>query len=451
LESIYGKEGELQVLSGSFDRTPYGIIVTDYFADSLLNASSSYISKSEDKYEILTTTNDPIVYRYIINAVIDTDYEDRYSWIFEQFEKINKYPSQTAQYIDDIRKNKITYNFVQEVNNYLSIAYTFNSNFIEDTLENPNKTCLIHYFENLEITNDNLEVLRSQEIQYITPDNTFSTGNKVLDIADNEIYLSVELYNEIYGTTLTLKNQTEFKEKYITLNLYTSGRKLGDKPKVSKRLLVKGLLPYSSLIASAVSDNTFRELRRIDMSAYALYAFGGTNKAPLYLEAEGLNYKGSSEYIEIIQSICKILEVFKDIFGILLIGLCIISIFILSSYILRNILSYKRELGIIRAIGGRNKDSSAPFIIASILIGLISAIISSVGFYLICTKANSLIVRGFAFNFAIPELAELSLISFSPVILIIDLLILFGIIGLTSIVPIIAMKRIKPIDIMRRD
>ena len=125
--------------------------------------------------------------------------------------------------------------------------------------------------------------------------------------------------------------------------------------------------------------------------------------------------------------------------------------FILSGYILRNILSKKRELGIMRAIGAKNLDTAAPFNIVSIIIGGCSGILSTVGFYSICKVTNSLVTKGFATNFKLPILESMNLISFNPIIILLDLLLLFVIIALCSIIPILAMKRIKPIDIMRKD
>lgn len=451
LTELYGIDGKLNVLSGSLDDQDYGILVTDYFADCILNKDKNYISNTGDKYAKLTSSTEPIARRYKINAVISTNYLERYSWLVDKFKMAATYPAEQQKYIDEIKNNDLTYNFINEVNNYLSVGYTFNENFIEDTLAVPRDACHIHYFENIEITTGDNEVLLSNNYVWQCVDGIDLTENKKLNIQDNEIYLSAELYNRLFDTNLTFSNPEGFEEKEITYNLYSSDRKYGDEAKYSKSFVIKGLIPHKSEYASAVSDNTFKELRRADMSAYALYAYGGTNNAVLYQNSESLHYESSSEYVKTIQSIIKTIKVFQDIFEIIFIGLFAASLFILSTYITKNILSWKREIGILRAIGSKSADTTTPFNILSIVIGLLSAIFSVLGFSFICNLTNTIITERFATNFNLPALLDIKFITFNPAILVVDLLILFGVIAICSLTPIITMKKIKPIDIMRKE
>jgi len=451
LTNLYGENGELNVLSGSLSADDGGIIITDYFADSILNVNKNLISSTSDKYELLTSAKDLITRRYKISAVIDTNYLERYAWIIEKFKQAQTYPLQVNKYLDEIKNNELTYQFIEEVNNFLAIAYTFNEDFIEQTLSDPRKYCNIHYFENIEITSTNNDVLLNNNTLYQCVDGIDLTKNKTFNLANDEIYVTAHLYNSLFNTGVSQSDTSAFQEKEIYLNLYTSARKYGDSPKHTKKLTIKGIFSYDNECAMVASDDLFKELRRIDLSAYALYGYGGNNNAILYQTAESLYYEGSSEYIITVQRIIKTINVFKDVFFIILLGLFIISIFILSSYILRNILNKKRELGIMRAIGTKNLDTSAPFNIASIIIGICSAVLSTIGFYSICNVTNTLITKGFATNFNLPMLETMNFICFKPIIILMDLLLLFAIIALCSITPILAMRRIKPIDIMRKE
>lgn len=451
LMSLYGENGKLNVLSGSLSADDGGIIITDYFADSILNVNKNLISSTNDKYELLTSAKDLITRRYKINAVIDTNYLERHAWIIEKFKQAQTYPLQAHKYLDEIKNNELTHQFIKEVNNFLAIAYTFNEDFINQTLSAPRKYCSIHYFENIEITSTNNEVLLNNNTFYQCVDGIDLTKNKTFNLSDDEIYVTAHLYNSLFNTELSQSDISAFQEKEIFLNLYTSARKYEDSPKYTKKLTIKGIFSYYNECAMVASDNLFKELRQIDLSAYALYGYGGNNNAVLYQTAESLYYEGSSEYILTVQNIIKIINVFKDVFFIILLGLFIISIFILSSYILRSILNRKRELGIMRAIGTKNLDTSAPFNIVSIIIGISSAILSTIGFYSICNVTNTVITKGFATNFKLPMLETMNFICFKPIIILMDLLLLFAIIAFCSITPILAMRRIKPIDIMRKE
>ena len=451
LSDLYGENGELTVLSGTLDAHDYGIIITDYFADCILNAKPQYISTSLDKYEKLTNATLPINRRYVVNAVISTNYTQRYSELIEKFELAKQYPAQANKYLAQIKSNSLAVDFTNEVNHFLGVAYTFNENFIYDTLESPKDTCYIHYFENVEISGTNGEIYLTNNTFYQCIDGIELTNNQSFNIADDEIYLTLNSYNKFFGTKLTSINDPAFEEKEIIVNLYSSSRKYGDEPKATKVLTVTGISPAQSEYACIVSINTFRQLRSDDMSAYALYFYNGTNDVSLFESANSLHYQSVSPNVMPVQIIIKTFDVFKDVFTILLVGLILISTFVLSSFVTKTVLSYKREIGIMRALGAKTTDVASPFNLLAIIIGTASALLSSFGFSYICSIANDMLCKGFAMNFNMDLLLQINYLFFNPLILVIDLLIMFGIIAICLLTPLLAMRKIKPIDIMRKD
>lgn len=451
LANLYGENGELTVLSGSLEAHDGGIIVTDYFADCLLSKNPHYISSSLDKYEKLTSSPSPLSRRFKINAVISTNYTQRYSELIEKFELASQYPAQANEYIAQIHSSELALKFTNEVNHFLAIAYTFNPNFLQSTLQNPKDTCYIHYFENVEITSVDGEIYLKNNPFYQCVDDVELTDHLSYDIDDDEIILTLNTYNDFFGTNLSSTSDPAFEEKQIVLNLYTGARKYGDAPKTTKTLTVKGLSPSRAEYSCIVSDNTFRQLREIDMSAYALYFNGGSNDVSLYESAEDLHFKSVSPNVIPVQIIIKTLNVFKDVFTIILIGLILISTFVLSSFVTKIILSFKREIGIMRALGAKTTDVASPFNLIAIIIGLSSALLSSIGFDYICSLANDMLSKGFALNFSMDLLSQIVYVSFNPLILLVDLLIMFGIITTCLLTPLLVMRKIKPIDIMRKD
>ena len=452
LNSIYGINNELVIESGDLDETSYGIIVTDYFADSIISKNSSLISPTDDKYEKLTTSVKPLFGRYKINAVIDTDYENRYEYVIEKFIEMKKFPAKATMLLKELKKEEIFLEFLQEVRNYLGITYTFNPNFIEDTLSNWEQATTLHYLENVVISDENnIEELYYNKNLLIAPYiNTFNTLKT--PVSDGEAYVSAILYNRLFSTNVTSKDLTNFVERDIYINTYTSNRTVDEVAKITKKITIKGIINYNNEAAMIISENDYKDIRREDLTAYAVYFDeSAPNLDKAYLVAESMNYRHSSPYLKAIKEIADFSVLFKTVFMTLMIGLIATGVVLLSNYSNRLVKSFKRELGIIKAIGGKNRDFRVPFMIIVLIIGFITAIISTIAILTIVEFVNQVIVDGVALAKGVEEVAELELLNISPLIIFYDLGVLFILIILSILSPIWAIRRIKIVDILRRE
>lgn len=450
LVSIYGKDGKLEVLAGDLNSTPYGITITDYFADCILSKNPSLVSILGNKYEKIVNASSPIARRYKVNAVIETNYEERYSYIIEKLEEISKFPNRSQIIMEELKKSPIMLEFLQENRNYLATGYSFNENFIEDSIENFSETCFITYFENAVISDENnqRELYYNKPLDVVVSDNDFAPVDHV---NDGEVYISADHYNLLFNTNISYDNQDGFVERDIYLNLYSSYRRFDDEAKYSKKLRIVGLINYKVPDTLVVSDNDYKDFRRAEMSAYALYFSDGNNEEYVYNVAEELLYKNSSIYITTVQEIAEFTIIFKSIFVTLIIGLILTTIVLLSNYSVRLVNSFKRELGIIKAMGGKNSDFQVPFIIIVLIIGVIAAILCSLGIVNICEYINGLVIERLAEVKELPQLLNLKLLQLSPNIIIYDLIILFGLTLVSVLFPISALRKIKLVDILRRE
>jgi ABC-type antimicrobial peptide transport system permease subunit len=102
-------------------------------------------------------------------------------------------------------------------------------------------------------------------------------------------------------------------------------------------------------------------------------------------------------------------------------------------------------------MGGKNRDFQVPFIIIVLIIGLIAAILCSLGIVNICEYINGLVIERLAEAKELPQLLNLKLLQLSPSIIIYDLIILFGLILVSVLFPILALRKIKLVDILRRE
>ena len=159
---------------------------------------------------------------------------------------------------------------------------------------------------------------------------------------------------------------------------------------------------------------------------------------------------GDKEYGNYYNYSVNNLEYMTTVIGLydtLLLYILIVSmIFILftfllfSNFITLSISYSKKEIGILRSLGARNVDIIKIFVYESLFIGLISWIISMVGFFIICHFLNQslfgnsyFIMRG---------------IIMHPLIPIITLALTIFIALFVTTAPITRITKIKPIDII---
>ncbi len=125
------KFGELKYDAKLEEFQPYGLIITDFMADAILALNSRYKGKTYDdilgKYYIAKYT----VERMYVNAIIDTQYEQRYADLFETLK------NNTSVKFDDLYQNSNFQQLMKEFYDCLGYSYTTNPNFVEDVLKSP--------------------------------------------------------------------------------------------------------------------------------------------------------------------------------------------------------------------------------------------------------------------------------------------------------------------------
>ena len=107
------------------------------------------------------------------------------------------------------------------------------------------------------------------------------------------------------------------------------------------------------------------------------------------------------------------------------------------------------SLGVFRAMGGRTSELSRIFTLQVVTIGTIICVLSAISLYFITPVIDSVVSLAMI-NF-LGEVKELtvSIVVFKPLILLIDIAVVMLITVISSIVLLIKLHRIKPINIMR--
>ena len=452
LTKLYGIDGKLNVLAGDLHKNSYGLIVTDYFADSFLSKNHEYISTSGNLYAKLIDAEKPLVHRFTINAVIDTGYKTRYAYLIEQIENAKKFPASKNKILQELSKHELTKQFMLESVNYLAIGYAIEEGFVESTIENSKDNCIISCFENFAWKDKNGIDMNMTDITFTALMSDEAVVKINPPIENGDMYVNYKLYNHLFNGSLTEKDHSTFKEQTVTIELYTANRKIDDEPLFSKTYTIKGVYTkeyHNGLVV--FSDDDFKELRTQTLKPYALYFDEGTNNSALYLNAKKHSFDNLSPYVTAVSNIVDVTIIFKSLFVIILFGLFLSALLLLTSYSVKTVNSFKRELGIILTMGGKTLNFSLPFVMIDLLIGVIAGIISIIGIPYICNTVNQIVTTAFYDNLLIEELLSLKLIESSPNVLIYDLLILFAVILISAISPIISLKRLKVVDILRRE
>ena len=187
-----------------------------------------------------------------------------------------------------------------------------------------------------------------------------------------------------------------------------------------------------------VSRNTFDELLYADIIPYQLY-FSDVNQTEQILDAIGsLNYMIASDAITAISIVNRTIEVFGVIVEVMEYIVLVVCVFFLTSFGLKNIRNSYYEIGVIKTLGGRNRDISGIFIVLT----------SIVGIFVATHVANNLIISSFEFMFS-AKFYNLNVIVIYPQMVIIDLAIAIIIILFSALIPTLSLRKFKYIDILK--
>ena len=435
LTKIYGINGKLEYVAMSNNPQPYGLILTDYQADSMMAHYPAIYRTYDDVLERTEMAN-----RGYVNAVIKTGYNERYKDVKEKF--VEAYKNRDLAALAKVRSSEEYINFLDELNTFLNVAYTFNPNFIEDAAvgECRDFACV----RGMEVTVD----AGGQKIIYDNP-RYFYYGSRhgQPNLAPDEIMLSIEMYNGLFGTTiLTPTDPGIVTGQVITCDFYPVNYEGEKEIMHSRQLKVVGVTakPYS-----IVSDAYASELRKYEIYPYALYFDNGDMSYSIYTTGAKMNFAPTSAYFKAILEINDIVEVFKKLFVLIAVFLCFAGGLVLLSFGSSSVKKRNFEVGVIRAIGGNTKNIAMIFTMQILLAGIIICVISSVGLYVTSIVANKILANSFVALFESTALASIEVVHFNPLALVLDLAVVLAITLLAAVLPILSIRKIKPLKILR--
>ena len=430
LKDLYGNEnGELEYLAICDEENikDYGIFISDYVADSLKRYyPKKYPSESYD--DVLGVYVNNGLNKVYINGVFNSNYKEKYADLFNSI----------SSSMDDLKMSNDKYiEFVTEVANYLGIGYNFSKDYASSikTLEFKD---LLTVERSCAFDENDKETYRGT--MYVLRDK-----NKKFDLKDNEVVMSITTYNSLFNTNYTENNYKEFIP-----HKYTFKKSINPNYKdfrFEKELYIKAL--SKEKVYTTVADDMFLDFINCDVYCYALYFDNVEHSMELLKVAEERQYSFSAvASVSNIYLVTRSIEILGSFLQIIEIALLFACMFYLGSFGIRSIKSNMYEIGVIKSLGGSNKDIGKIFVVQNLIVGIGVILLSVLGMYIAAEVSNEILIQSFK-TVLNTTIKSIKLVQFYPTLVVIDLMIAVVLIIVSSFIPTRFLRKVKPIDILK--
>ena len=437
LIKLYGKDNKLTVLAGDVNNT-YGVIITDYVADAILLYRPTVYSSYDDIIGEYINTSLHTSYAYI-SAIIDTGYKEKYNGLINKFAQISASINAKAQ-LKELYNNTEFIDFYNDVKGYLGISYTFNDNLKDDLVHGIEKDYA--YLTRTDFVLENgASFSKSNQIGWLNK----SLG---LSLNDNEIVMNITTYNSIFSTKYTTSNYTSFVPHKVTINVYPKYVDIDTSPKAQIEVTI-ARLDNTSKYALVYSENVFEKLVEVETIGYALYLDDIGEIGNLHTTINDLNYYIELERYSTITTITNIVAIFGELFQMIsffIVASCLFLIIYFSSY---NIKKNKFNIGVLKALGANTLNILKIFSLQILLVGFSSAVLSALGIYIFTGVTNDILISSLVEFLKMSNIQDMILLEFNTFIVGIDILIITTITFIASLLPVVTLHKIKPMNIIR--
>ncbi len=439
----FGKNGKLPLICGDIDDKPYGVVVTDFFADSYFIRKKMVVRD----YESLLGEFDfnGTVHGYI-NAIIDTDYEEKYG---ELFAELYKNPS---GWVDpsDITDNEFYQQANDEAMQYLAIDYTINPNFIQDLIDSG-----IHIFARAGdfVFNDDITTAK-RDMVFDRPDEKYliDQDKNIITLANDEIAMNYSQFNQLFGTEYTYQNCHEYVSNSQTLKIstYNPCDTKFENPVFEKTFKIKAILRSSKHSNGYYcSQNLFNQLKQNHFYTWQLYFDGYDNAEALYAKAGELGYLPTAIMVEGLSTMAYAVESFAELFELISFVLYAACVLVLVNFSTKLVKQRRYDIGVLRALGCKNSSLAFVFVTQILLVGLATCIMAYLGMFVFVDLANDVLVESLkrlADSFMV---FDMQFLTFKNGIILPDCIAVLAITLVSTIIPLVMLRKIKPVNIIK--
>jgi len=438
----FGKDGKLPLICGDIDDKPYGVVVTDYFADSYFVRKKILNRDYESLLGEFSFSN--IVHGYI-NAIIDTDYETKYKEISDLF--LN---SQSVDFTQDMASNQLFQQANDEIMQYLGIGYSVNPNFVQDLRDsNINQFVLLGDFV---YNDDPTTAKQNMFLEKPNPKYLVDKDKNEITLASDEIAMNYSQFNQLFGTEWTYQNCHEYvaNSQTIKISTYNPCDTRFENPVFEKTFKIKAVL-HSSQSANGyyVSQQIFDQLKGKAFYTWQLYFDGYEDANALYAKAGELGYLPTAIMVEGISTMAYAVESFAELFELISFVLYAACILVLVNFSSKLVKQRKYDIGVLRALGCKNSSLAFVFITQILLVGIATCIMAYLGMFVFIDLANDVLVESLkrlASGFLV---FDMQFLTFKNGIILPDCIAVLAITVVSTIIPLVMLRKIKPVNIIK--
>ena len=448
LKKIFNSGEDLTVLVGSLDEDykPYSYVITDYAADCIMKHWSPYQGLSkEEVYERIVT--DGYFYRnFTVKAIIDTDYETKYKDVLDLCYEIDKETDENIKkaLTIELENLPLTNDYLEEITSYYSSAYYINQevSFYDGYFHDDNPTLGKRIrFKNIFVSEEN-KLIKSGIYDFISGD---------VDVNKGEIKVPYALYNKWFGTNCSNGNLSEFTPREITITVFSTFDKTYQNYTHQKTFVISGLISGTNTEVIHCNRDDLKEMADTVLFVQAL-CFDNTHSILQSYVPNSLEFKPFmclNDVYETAYEVNEVISMVKDVFLLVIIGVSVVVIILLINYTNRTISRKKRDIGIYKAIGGKDKQFRNFFIVqlGMLLFGII--VVTTLVILIFADLINEIFVNAVAVGINMSTVKEFTIIRFEAGLLGIYYVSLIGFVFVTSLLSLRSFKKIKPLNIIR--
>ena len=411
----------LGIYRGSVEQNTGGIYITDFVADSFI-----FYGKAENYDEILGQqfegSNDYWPDGYV-NGIINTSYKEKYKGVIDQINSMTKESPLTEEIIS----------FLDYVNQALAISYYFGDNYKEISSANIYEGNYV-YTRNFFVNG----VDASSTISYISCGSYFDCV-----LGDNEVFMDVEAYNKIFGTEYTYGNCDTFVPHAISF----LSSDFNNEVIYSKQMTVAGIgkCKGGNML---LADNVFYEYKEKMFHCYGVYADGEDVSGFINYTMDN-GYSNISLKMSAIQTMSQAVETFNKFFEFIAMILVCACVFIITSFGVKNIKSKMYEVGVMKALGCKLSSFFVIFGLHTLLIAFTTIVVFVVGYVAFANVANHILLESLKAITPTKIMLDLQFIKFDWQLALINSAVVVFISIVSTIIPIILLRRIKPVTIIK--
>ena len=411
----------LSIYRGSVEQNTGGIYITDFVADSFI-----FYGKAEKDDEILGQqfegSNDYWPDGYV-NGIINTSYKEKYKGVIDQINSMTKESPLTEEIIS----------FLDYVNQALAISYYFGDNYKEISSANIYEGNYV-YTRNFFVNG----VDASSTISYVYCGSYFDCV-----LGDNEVFMDVEAYNKIFGTEYTYGNCDTFVPHAISF----LSSDFNNEVIYSKQMTVAGIgkCKGGNML---LADNVFYEYKEKMFHCYGVYADGEDVSGFINYTMDN-GYSNISLKMSAIQTMSQAVETFNKFFEFIAMILVCACVFIITSFGVKNIKSKMYEVGVMKALGCKLSSFFVIFGLHTLLIAFTTIVVFVVGYVAFANVANHILLESLKAITPTKIMLDLQFIKFDWQLALINSAVVVFISIVSTIIPIILLRRIKPVTIIK--